>query len=183
MLKHLLLLPFALLLAACSLTQYSVSEGEINQYLMERVAFEEQLGIPRIMATKIRLADMQSRIGRRQTDRVELDAAGDLEVASPLGSQQMKVRLSLSARPDYVAEQGAIYLRDLELISVKTEPADVGAALTPLLPTFNQSLSLFLSQTPVYRLDGSRKNEARIKEKVEALKVEPGRLVIPFKLM
>ena len=26
MLKHLLLLPFALLLAACSLTQYSVSE-------------------------------------------------------------------------------------------------------------------------------------------------------------
>ncbi|MNB87763.1 putative lipoprotein YceB precursor [compost metagenome] len=59
----------------------------------------------------------------------------------------------------------------------------MGAALTPLLPTFNQSLSLFLSQTPVYRLDGSRQNEARIKEKVEALKVEPGRLVIPFKLM
>ncbi|MGL4480508.1 MAG: lipoprotein, partial [Aeromonas veronii] len=36
---------------------------------------------------------------------------------------------------------------------------------------------------PVYRLDSSRKNEARIKEKVEALKVEPGRLVIPFKLL
>ena len=107
----------------------------------------------------------------------------DQAMAAFYESQQMKVRLSLSARPDYVAEQGAIYLRDLELISVKTEPADVGAALTPLLPTFNQSLSLFLSQTPVYRLDGSRKNEARIKEKVEALKVEPGRLVIPFKLM
>ncbi len=183
MLKHLLLLPFALLLAACSLTQYSVSEGEINQYLKERVAFEKQLGIPGIMSSKIRLDDMQSRIGRSQADKVELDAAGDLQVASPLGSQQMKIRLSLSARPDYVAEQGAIYLRDLELLSVKTEPADVGAALTPLLPTFNQSLSLFLSQTPVYRLDGSRQSEARLKDKVEALKVEPGRLVIPFKLM
>ena len=179
MLKHLLLLPFALLLAACSLTQYSVSEGEINQYLKERVAFEKQLGIPGIMSSKIRLDDMQSRIGRSQADKVELDAAGELQVASPLGSQQMKIRLSLRARPDYVAEQGAIYLRDLELISVKTEPADVGTALSPLLPTFNQ----FLSQTPVYRLDGSRQNEARIKEKVEALKVEPGRLVIPFKLM
>ena len=33
MLKHLLLLPLSLLLAACSLTQYNVSEGEINQYL------------------------------------------------------------------------------------------------------------------------------------------------------
>ena len=57
----------ALLLAACSLTQYSVSEGEINQYLKERVAFEKQLGIPGIMSSKIRLDDMQSRIGRRQT--------------------------------------------------------------------------------------------------------------------
>ena len=74
MLKHLLLLPFALLLAACSLTQYSVSEGEINQYLKERVAFEKQLGIPGIMSSKIRLDEMQSRIGRRQADRVELDA-------------------------------------------------------------------------------------------------------------
>ncbi|MGY3856396.1 MULTISPECIES: lipoprotein [Aeromonas] len=184
MLKHLLLLPFALLLAACSsLTQYSVSESEINQYLKERVAFQKEIGIPGIMSSRISLDDLTSRIGRTRSDRVELDAAGDLQVASPLGSQQMKVRLSLSARPDYVADQGAIYLRDLELISVKTEPADVGAALTPLLPTFNQSLSLFLSQTPVYRLDGNRQNEARIKDKVEALKVEPGRLVIPFKLM
>ncbi len=46
------------------------------------------------MSSKIRLDEMQSRIGRRQADRVELDAAGDLQVASPLGSQQMKIRLS-----------------------------------------------------------------------------------------
>ena len=120
MLKHLLLLPFVLLLAACSLTQYSVSEGEINQYLKERVAFEKQLGIPGIMSSKIRLDDMQSRIGRSQADKVELDAAGELQVASPLGSQQMKIRLSLRARPDYVAEQGAIYLRDLGTSLIKT---------------------------------------------------------------
>ncbi|MEN3760231.1 lipoprotein [Aeromonas veronii] len=183
MLKQLLLLPLALLLGACSLTQYNISEVEINQYLKDQVSFEKQLGIPGIMSSKIRLDEMQSRIGRKQADRIELDAAGDLQVSSPLGSQQMKIRFALSARPDYVADQGAIYLRDLELVSVKTEPADIGAALTPLLPTFNQSLSLFLSQTPVYRLDSSRKNEARIKEKVEALKVEPGRLVIPFKLL
>lgn len=183
MLKQLLLLPLALLLGACSLTQYNVSEAEINQYLKDQVSFEKQLGIPGIMSSKIRLDEMQSRIGRKQADRIELDAAGDLQVSSPLGSQQMKIRFALSARPDYVADQGAIYLRDLELVSVKTEPADIGAALTPLLPTFNQSLSLFLSQTPVYRLDSNRKNEARIKDKVEALKVEPGRLVIPFKVL
>lgn len=183
MLKYLLLLPLYLLLAACSLTQYSVSEGEINQYLKDIVAFEKQLGIPGIMSSKIRLDQMQTRIGRQQPDRIELDAAGDLQVSTPLGNQQMKIRFSLSARPDYVAEQGAIFLRDLALISVKTEPADIGAALTPLLPTFNQSLSLFLSQTPVYRLDNHRKHEASIREKVEALKVEPGRLVIPFKLL
>ncbi|PJG57862.1 lipoprotein [Aeromonas cavernicola] len=183
MLKKLCLLSLTLLLGGCSLTQYNVSESEINQYLKEQVAFEKQLGIPGIISSKIRLDEMQSRIGRSQADRIELDAAGDLQVSSPLGSQQMKIRFALRARPDYVADQGAIYLRDLELISVKTEPADIGAALTPLLPTFNQSFSLFLSQTPVYRLDSRRKNEAMIKEKVEALKVEPGRLVIPFKLL
>ncbi|MFM4702292.1 lipoprotein [Aeromonas bivalvium] len=182
-LRTLLLLPLTLLLAACSLTQYNVSEREINDYLKQQVAFEKQIGIPGIMSSKIRLDEMQSRIGRSRSDRIELDAAGDLQVASPLGSQQMKIRLSLSARPDYVAEQGAIYLRDLELLSVKTEPADIGTALSPLLPTFNQSLGLFLNQTPIYRLDGHRQNEARIKEKVEALRVEPGRLVIPFKLL
>ena len=100
MLKHLLLLPLSLLLAACSLTQYNVSESEINQYLKERVAFEKQLGIPGIMSSKVRLDEMQSRIGRSRADRIELDAAGDLQVSSPLGSQQMKIRFSLSARPD-----------------------------------------------------------------------------------
>ena len=183
MLKQLLLLPLALLLGACSLTQYNVSEAEINQYLKDQVSFEKQLGIPGIMSSKIRLDEMQSRIGRKQADRIELDAAGDLDIISPLGNRQMKITFSLRARPEYMAEQGAIYLRDLELLSVETEPADIGAALTPLLPTFNQSLSLFLSQTPVYRLNEQRKNEAMIKDKVEALKVEPGRLVIPFKLL
>ena len=38
---------FALLLAACSLTQYSVSEGEINQYLKERARLRETAGDPR----------------------------------------------------------------------------------------------------------------------------------------
>ena len=47
MLKHLLLLPFALLLAACSLTQYSVSEGEINQYLKGASRLRETAGDPR----------------------------------------------------------------------------------------------------------------------------------------
>ena len=118
------------------------------------------------MSSKIRLDEMQSRIGRRQADRVELDAAGDLQVASPWQPADEDPPL-LSARPDYVAEQGAIYLRDLELISVKTEPVDVGTALTPLLPTFNQSLSLFLSQTPSTGLTAVARTKpgSRIKSK------------------
>ena len=79
MLKQLLLLPLALLLGACSLAQYNVSEAEINQYLKDQVSFEKQLGIPGIMSSKIRLDEMQSRIGRKQADRIELHAAGDLQ--------------------------------------------------------------------------------------------------------
>ncbi|MGL5031640.1 MAG: lipoprotein [Aeromonas sp.] len=180
MFKQLLFVPLILLLGACSMTQYKVSEAQINQYLKEKVTFDKQLGIPGIMSSQIHLDHLQSRIGRTDPNRIELDAAGDLRVNSSLGSQQITVNFVLSARPDYVPEQGAIYLRDLHLLSVSTQPANIGAALTPLLPAFNESLSLFLSQTPVYRLDNHHKGW--LKEKVDALNVEPGQLVIPFHL-
>ena len=79
----------------------------------------------------------------------------------------MKIRLSLRARPDYVAEQGAIYLRDLELLSVKTEPADVGTALSPLLPTLQiQSLSpVPLPRPPSTGSMAAARNEARIRRR------------------
>ena len=132
MLKHLLLLP-----SACCwppVHSPSTTSAKGDQPIPQReVAFEKQLGIPGIMSSKIRLDEMQSRIGRRQADRVELDAAGDLQVASPWQPADEDPPL-LSARPDYVAEQGAIYLRDLELISVKTEPVGVGTALTRCCP-------------------------------------------------
>ncbi len=184
MFKSLLLLPLTLLLSACSLTQYSVTEQQINDYLASRAGFEKRLGIPGIMSSQIRLGEMKSHIGRSAPDKVDLDTAGDLVVASPMGQQSLKIRLTLRARPDYVPAQGAIYLKDLELLSVKTEPADVGAALTPLLPMFSLSLGQFLDETPVYRLNEQRsKNEALARDKVDGLKVEPGKLVIPFKLL
>ena len=40
------------------------------------------------MSSKIRLDDMQNRIGRSQADKVELDAAGELQVASPLAASR-----------------------------------------------------------------------------------------------
>ena len=47
-----------------------------------------------------------------------------------------------------------------------------------------QPVNRKLTMKRTYTMSHSRLfNEARIKEKVEALKVEPGRLVIPFKLM
>jgi hypothetical protein len=108
MLKHLLLLPLSLLLAACSLTQYNVSEGEINQYLKERVAFEKQLGIPGIMSSKIRLDEMQSRIGRARADRVELDAAlrapnGEVLGAIPASSLRADKTLSFDSSGNPIA--------------------------------------------------------------------------------
>ncbi|MGL5226365.1 MAG: lipoprotein, partial [Aeromonas sp.] len=55
MFKQLLFVPLILLLGACSMTQYKVSEAQINQYLKEKVTFDKQLGIPGIMSSQIHL--------------------------------------------------------------------------------------------------------------------------------
>ncbi|ENY71891.1 lipoprotein [Aeromonas diversa] len=182
--RRLLASSLALLLGACaSLTSTSVSEQQINDYLASKAGFEKSLGIPGIMSAKIRLGDLKSHIGRSAPDKIDLDGAGDLTITTPSGRQAMSVRLALRARPDYQPKQGAIYLQDLELISVATEPDDVGAALTPLLPMISLSLSQFLEQTPVYRLNEKNEKEAMAKEHVGGLEVRPGRLEIPLTLL
>lgn len=180
-----LTLLLSLLLTACSsLTRYSVSEQDINDYLATQVGFERQLSLPGLLSAKVRFNDLTSHIGRSQPDKVDLDAAGHLTLQTPIGQQALTLRLALRARPDYQPEQGAIYLRDLEVLSVSTEPANIGSALTPLLPMLSLSLSQFLEQTPVYRLDSHRsKQEALARDKVTGLRVEPGALVIPFSVL
>lgn len=182
--RRLLAPSLALLLGACaSLTTTSISEQQINDYLASKAGFEKSLGIPGIMSAQIRLGDLKSHIGRSAPDKIDLDGMGDLTITTPAGRQAMSVRLSLRARPDYQPAQGAIYLQDLELRSITTEPADVGAALTPLLPMISLSLSQFLEQTPVYRLNERNEREAMAKDHVGGLDVRPGRLEIPLTLL
>ena len=165
MLKHLLLLPFALLLAACSLTQYSVSEGEINQYLKERVAFEKQLGIPASCRARSDSMTCKAASAAARPTRSSWMPPASCRWQAPWQPADEDPPL-LRARPDYVAEQGAIYLRDLELLSRQDRAGGRGRRPLPCsCPPFNQSLSCSSHRPPVYRLDGSRQNEARIRRR------------------
>ncbi|MGL5585095.1 MAG: DUF1439 domain-containing protein, partial [Plesiomonas sp.] len=52
-------------LGACSqLTQYSLSEQQVNEYLQQKVEFQKQLGLPGVFEAHITLKDMTAKIGR-----------------------------------------------------------------------------------------------------------------------
>ena len=144
----------------------------------ERVASRNSWGSPASASSKIRLDDMQSCIGRSQADKVELDAAAICRWRA-LGSQRMKIRLSLRARPDYVAEQGAIYLRDLRGCSRSRQSRPTGGRPHPAAAlTFNQSHSSSPRPRSIGSMAAARAS-ADCWTRSRALK-EPGRLVIPF---
>ncbi|MGL5800140.1 MAG: DUF1439 domain-containing protein, partial [Plesiomonas sp.] len=58
-------------LGACSqLTQYSLSEQQVNDYLQQKVEFQKQLGLPGVFEAHITLKNMSTKIGRVEPNQV-----------------------------------------------------------------------------------------------------------------
>ncbi|STR40037.1 lipoprotein yceB [Klebsiella michiganensis] len=67
------------LLSACNqLTQYSVSEQEINQALQKRNHFAKDIGLPGVADAHIELQNLTSAIGREEPNKVTLSGVANL---------------------------------------------------------------------------------------------------------
>lgn len=90
-------------------------------------------------------------------------------------------RLTLKAQPYYDPEQGAIYLKDMQLVNYQVNPEKLTGTLRTLEPYLQQSLRSWFDALPAYRLDANRsKSEALAKKLAKGIEVKPGKLVIPF---
>ncbi|HDW5720606.1 TPA: lipoprotein [Salmonella enterica subsp. enterica serovar Typhi] len=170
------------LLVGCNqLTQYTISEQEINQALEKRNNFSKDIGLPGIADAHIVLTNLASQIGREEPNKVTLTGDARLDMNSLFGSQKATMKLKLKALPVFDKEKGAIYLQEMEVVDATVTPEKMQSVLQTLLPYLNQSLRSYFNQRLAYVLrEDSSKGEALAKKLAKGIEVKPGEIVIPF---
>ncbi|MFC0227219.1 lipoprotein [Serratia aquatilis] len=175
-------LVFASLLAGCNpLTQYTISEQEVNDYLQKHNDYRKQIGVAGLVDANIVLTQLQSQIGRTEPGKVTLSGNAKVNITSILGPQDADLQLTLKAQPVYDPEKGAVFLKDMELVDYKVQPEKMDTVMKALTPYLNQSLKTYFDQQPAFVLDSEKsKTEALARKLAKGLEVKPGQLVIPF---
>ncbi|ROU14440.1 lipoprotein [Kluyvera ascorbata] len=170
------------LVVGCNqLTQYSVSEQEINQALQKRNNFSKDIGVPGVADAHIVLSNLSSAIGREEPNKVTLSGDAKLDMNSLFGSQKANIALTLKALPVFNKEQGAIYLQEMEIQDAKVTPEKMQTVVQTLIPYLNQSLRTYFNKQPAYVLkEDAGQGEALAKKFAKGIEVKPGEIIIPF---
>ncbi|MBD2796710.1 lipoprotein [Xenorhabdus sp. 18] len=159
--------------------EISINEGLLNDYLLKKVHYQKQINLPAATTANITLGDLTSQIGRQNPEKMELSTLAKVQLATLLGTVQADMKLTISAKPIFNAEKGAIFIQGLEIVDYQTTPEKVAAPIKALLPYLNSSLSEFFDTHPVYVLNpGKSKAEAAALKLAKGLEVKPGKLVI-----
>ena len=170
------------LLVGCNqLTQYTVSEQEINQALAKHNNFSKDIGLPGVAEAHIVLNNLASQIGREEPNKVTLTGDANLDMNSLFGSQKATMKLKLKALPVFNKEKGAIYLQEMEVVDATVTPEKMQSVLQKQMPYLNQSLRNYFNQQPAYILkDDSSQGEKKKKKLAKGIEVKPGEIIIPF---
>ncbi|MCG5127848.1 lipoprotein [Enterobacter mori] len=170
------------LLVGCNqLTQYTVSEQEINQALEKHNNFAKDIGVPGLADAHIVLSNLASQIGREEPNKVTLSGDATLDMTSLFGNQKADIKLKLKALPVFNKEKGAIFLQEMEIVDAVVTPDKMKPVLQTLTPYLNQSLRNYFNQQPAYVLSEDKsKGEALAKKYAKGIEVKPGEIIIPF---
>lgn len=175
------LLVSGLLVGCDQLTQYTITEQEINQSLQKRNNFSKDIGLPGVADAHIVLKSLASQIGREEPNKVTLTGDADLDMNSLFGSQKATMKLKLKALPVFDKDKGAIYLQEMEIVDASVTPEKMQAILQTLTPYLNQALRNYFNSHPAYVLrEDSSKGEALAKKLAKGIEVKPGEIIIPF---
>jgi hypothetical protein len=170
------------LLVGCNqLTQYTVSEHEINQALQKRNNFSKDIGLPGVADAHIVLTNLSSAIGREEPNKITLTGVANLDMTSLFGNQKATIDLKLKALPVFNKEKGAIFLQEMEVVDAKVQPEKMQSVVQTMLPYLNQSLRSYFNKQPAYVLrEDATQGEALAKKFAKGIEVKPGEIVIPL---
>lgn len=156
----------------------SISEQEINDYLAtklaEKIPLQDKVGIPKLFELDYRLHSLTSQIGRTDEKKVAVSGSVDGILKTKGKKYDASIYLNMDTTPYYDPQKGAIYLKDIRLLSWSATPAKYQTELQMFLPVLADGLASFLNSTPVYTLDESKMKEAMVKKFGKAIIVENG---------
>lgn len=158
----------------------SISEKEINDYLhtrlAEKVPLEDTVGIPGLMQLDYQLHDLATKIGQTSENKVEIQGIVDGILTARGKKHEAQIKLNLDTTPYFDPEKGAVYLKDVRLLSWEGSPEKYKEAMQFFLPMLAEGLTDVLNNTPVYTLDENKTKEALVKKFGKAIVVEKGSL-------
>lgn len=176
--KKLAVLLTSFILSSCA--SYSVTEGEIQDYLDSRASFERTVGIKGLAYANVKFSDIKVGIGRVADDRVSLDAKSQAKIMiSGQQQQDIAIDVSFSAVPYYNKEEGAIFLNDLEVESLDLTPDELtNFASKQLLSSIVEMVGQFILTQPVYRLDEDDAKQSLLKTARPELLIKNHSLIV-----
>lgn len=158
----------------------SISEQEINEYLAttlsEKVPLQDKVGIPKLFELNYNLHSLTSKIGRTAEKRVAVSGIVDGILKARGKKYDATIHLNMDTTPYYDPERGALFLKEVRLLSWSAMPAKYQSELQMFLPMLADGLASFLNSTPIYTLDESKMKEAMVKKFGKAIVVENGSL-------
>ncbi|WP_371998378.1 MULTISPECIES: DUF1439 domain-containing protein [unclassified Shewanella] len=166
-----------LLLTGCA-SQYSITESEVEDYLNNEMHYEVSQG-NQIFGLQLKLNDMEVELGHKP-NTISVTALTEMGVKNPFKSISADMEITFEAEPWYDVESKSIFLKKLDLVSVKSEPADIEQMLKPITPQLMIFLRTFLESQPVYVLDTNDSNQALMASMTKAIEVQKGKIVIKF---
>ncbi|ABK50125.1 protein of unknown function DUF1439 [Shewanella sp. ANA-3] len=167
----------SVLLGGC-VTQYSISEHEMEQYLSKEIHFEVKQG-NQLVGAQVRINDISVRLGEKP-DTMSVSAATQVSITNPIFPLKAQLSTTFEAKPWYDSATHSVYLRQLELVKVESTPKDIEKAISSATPQVMGYLRHFLENQPVYVLDTKDSNQALMAKMTESIQVVPGKLVLKF---
>ena len=172
------MLPLTMLLLTGCVSQYSITEEELEGYLSDEIHFEVKEG-NQLFGIEMRINNIDVELGHK-ADTMSVTADSVIKIKNPLVPFKANMKTTFEAEPWYDAQSHSVYLKQLTLVSIESDPKDIEKAVKQVATQMMGFLTNFLETQPVYVLDTSESNQALIADMTKQIKVEPGKLKLIF---
>ncbi len=162
------------------LLHYPVSQDRVQAHLDQRLDPLRDLRLEGPLAAfdfSVKAADVL--LGPEEApDRVDLVIVGEADVDLRLRQEAFGVQLRVRGLPEYDADEGAVYIRQLELVDSRVASRWFEGEVTEWMQPVVRAVAEHLDRAPVYEIEKDSAT-GRLAARVPAsVRVEPERLIL-----